>query len=291
MIQNGGFEEAGSTSAVPAGWTASFVSSLEEVADFDRNAADPTASQESFEGGWAPDPQLLIAAFQGNTIDLETPVFNFGDIQGPIEGFERGWHAPVLTLIATLPGAESASFDTGTPEAVEDFEEEWGTFDLALPSTATAMFDSTPEAFEDFGEGWGNDAYLVAYPAMSPPLTAAIFDTAESVEDFEEVRGPERFQVNAATDQIQFRTAFAPDQDDGMRFSTDDDGELPTGLSPTATYYVIDTVTYNGSTQLYSFLVSAVKGGGGVSLSDAGSGNLYLHRDPAKWWSALLSTV
>lgn len=291
MIQNGGFEEAGSTAAVPAGWTASFVSSLEEVADFDQNAADPTTCQESFEGGWAPDPQSLIAVFEGNTIDLETPVFNAGDVQSPIEGFERGWHAPVLTLIATLPGVESASFDAApplsSPEALEDFEEGWGEIDLVLPTgilIVTAMFDAVPQSFEDFGEGWGNDAYPVV-----PTLTAAVFDTNADVEDFEEVRAPELFTVNVATDKVEVVTALAPDIGEGFRFSADADGALPSPLSTTATYYSVGSIDLTGG--VYRFLLSTTVVGSAIGFSSAGSGNRYIHRDPAQWWSALLSTV
>lgn len=75
-----------------------------------------------------------------------------------IEEFDGGWlggdffYTDVDGISGPAPAA--ASYDS-TPEAFEDFEEDWTAgFVTDIGAGSAASYDSTPEAFEDYEEDW-----------------------------------------------------------------------------------------------------------------------------------------
>lgn len=164
------------------------------------------------------DPaELTLHTFDGASLSEDAE--DFEELWFPLDGTNTDYatkvgsgHVENQTFYSSFPDASlAASFDVGTPETVEDFEEEWGPLDgtntdyetkvgagfvhngtlyedLGDVTTAAMSFDSagTPEDVEDFEELWdGNESFITSWAGISSPLHH-IFD-GENEEDFEEV--------------------------------------------------------------------------------------------------------
>lgn len=148
----------------PNGWTVSTDTYLvNEHAEFADENGRP---EEIFDGdGW-------VAVSVTDT--YEAAIFDSALIPSPFETF-TGW-APGGVILGGP--SEQGSFDVGTPENMEDFEEEWGspTYFAFLPVHLETGIDP-----ETFATGWGD----YSAPTYSGP---ADFDDGTQVyEDFEDV--------------------------------------------------------------------------------------------------------
>ena len=176
--------------------------------------------------GWTGVDEFFLFAF--NDPDIATASFNvFPSVQafeayevqwGPLDGSNSDYATKVgagfsanETFLFALSTTASASFDTATPQSVEDFEEEWGPVDgsntdyatkvvAGMPSnetffsdigditTATAVFDSagTPENFEDFEELWDdNENYAFDISGISTSSAGFGASSPDAFEDFD----------------------------------------------------------------------------------------------------------
>ncbi len=182
--------------------------------------------------GWAGIDETYLFSYTSPTIpgELIFAIFEQGPEAQTVEDYEEFWgpfdgsnpdYATKVNVgfqdnrvfFTELPtNIVSASFDAGTSQQFEDYEEEWGPFDGTNPDYATkvgagfpsnetffenlgdvttvaAIFDSaaTPEAVEDFEELWqGNEDFDFDWTTVTPD--AATFDgfNPEDFEDFEE---------------------------------------------------------------------------------------------------------
>jgi hypothetical protein len=271
-LRNGSFELAGATPGAAQIWTSSFVSSLEEWADFAQNPSETgvTSSQEGLEKGWTgSSDQALVRLFVGETIDIEAAIFNVGPGQTPVERFERAWGTAGMSFLDDLEQSQPAVFSTHDQER---FEVGWGTVALELPGTAlAATFDG--ENREDFEDGWkGNDTFVFT-------LSDII------VENFENVAAPTPFAADASADTMELQVA--PDDpiiDDDRVQVTNEGGALPTPLDEGVTYFLVgiaDDV----------FSLAPTLGAAAIDLTSAGTGINYLVPHPALWWSRIMTTV
>lgn len=144
---------------------------------------------------------------------------------------------------------DDASFDTGIPEAVEDFEEEWNSNEdrrtvFGGGELDDASFDSgTPEAVEDFEEEWnGNEGRRTVFGGGE--LDDASFDSFGSV-------GPtEKFDIGPVievptTVTIGTELALEPSQPHVAAFDGAISGtlELQVRREGLATWETVDTIT------------------------------------------------
>ena len=267
-VANGSFEEAGAALGAASGWTSTFVSSLEEWADFIQNPdTGITRSQEGLEEGWTESTQAFVAAFVGETIDTEAVIFNVGPGQTPVERFERAWGSAGMSFLGDFSASEPAAF-SGLDE--ERFETGWGAVELVLPSSAvTASFDG--EDFEDFEEHWGT--------ATAFTLVSAVFAGGVTREDFEEI-GLEAISVDISADAVELDlTPAVPLLDDlRVRF---EGGSLPNGITAGVWYFLVNV---SGK----EFQISTTLAGAPLDIVSGGSGDHYAARSG---WSAFMSTV
>jgi hypothetical protein len=262
-IANGSFEVEGAEPGLALGWSSTFVSSLEEWADFDGALAGGTRSQEAFER-----EVLFVRALLGETIDTEAAVFNVGAGQVPVERFELAWGTVGMAFLGELNQSEAASFSS---QEQERFEEDWGTVAFGLPDgVSIAAFGDGSR--EDFEHGW----FAVPEIDYSP----AVFAGSGSVENFE-LNVPEAITADVddtLTLDYPPNTALANGQ--LARFETDD--TLPAPLLADVTYFIVEV------SSAFAFKVSEEEDGDPVDLTDDGAGDSYLVR---VWWSQLLTTV
>ena len=148
-FRNLSFEDEEPGTGYPQFWLNNVVSAGSRYAAYDNAAI--TAPIEKFEGAWNGNDAYVFAYTQ--PIDfgqLEPAVYDADQPDPPgvqtLEDFENGWAAVVLT---EFPSSSPASYDSGSPEAVEDFEEEWNSnesFSFTMGSTTLASYDSgSPE--------------------------------------------------------------------------------------------------------------------------------------------------
>ena len=281
-ITNGSFETNGTAPGTAAGWTASYVATEEAFADFARNPSEvSTLGHEGFEVGWAGvDDQVFLPALGDETVGLEAAVFNLGPGQRPYENFDNGWGQPGFPQLELLT-TDIALFHDGTPAPaaldVEAFELGWGPFRetntsgavvLELPAPGIAVFSGNDE--ERFEAGWGS------------PLINSLSATLGDLETFETVEGPIVVTAFATSDILE------PASDPVVPFADDEavqlasTGTLPAPLSPGVTYYLSAVLPSE-------FKLAMFPGGPPLDLTDSGEGVHTLTRDPALWWSLLLT--
>lgn len=150
----------------------------------------------------------------------------------------------------------AAPYDSGTPENVEDFEEEW---------------DS-------------NENYLSEYPLISPPLTAAVYDTegsSEPVEDFEEAIADRVFTIDVGNDHL---VATSHGLSTNEKITLRSEGLLPTDLSPNLTYYA-------SIMHANAFHVSKESGGVDETLTETGFGPHFFKVNPLEFWTLFMETI
>lgn len=255
-ISNGSFETPGSTPGTAAGWTSSYVATEEAFGEFGRNPSEAgTLGYEGFEVGWTGgDDQVFLPALGDETVGLEAGVFNLGPGQKPYEDFDTGWGDP------PFPQLELLSVDM--PDA-ETFETGWG--DVALTLEAPTM--GTLETFET---GWVT------------PFTNTLSASMAPIESFEAVEAPIEV-IGFATSNIlepmsSPSTPFV--EDEAVQLAST--GTLPAPLSPGVTYYLTEVLPAE-------FKLAPFPGGPAIDLTDSGEGVHTLMRDPAAWWSLLLT--
>ena len=176
---NPGFEQPGAGPGEAQGWT------LVSVATVEQWAAYGPWAVEAFDA-W-DGTEAFIFAFA--SAHLQTAVF--GPASKEQESFDAGWSNDTFLLNLDSTPTEAAEFDAGTPEAFEDFEDDW----LAGGAWASSWDDVTGQAaifgpatmpVETFEEGWRNNEGAV-FSWAGVLSQAANFDTTpEPVEDFEE---------------------------------------------------------------------------------------------------------
>jgi hypothetical protein len=110
------------------------------------------------------------------------------EIAGDETGEAEHWS---LSMLATAE--EIASYDHETPEAMEDFEEEWQgnehfSFGFDDAVFERASFDAISEAIEDFEEGFCHNEIFIRGLTDGVNALAATYDSepGEPVENFEE---------------------------------------------------------------------------------------------------------
>lgn len=256
-ITNGSFETPDAEPGTAAGWTSSFVSSAEEFGEFGRNPSESgTLGYEGFEVGWTGgDDQVFLPALGDENVGLEAGVFNLGPGQKPYEDFDTGWGNP------PFPQLELLAVDM--PD-VETFETDWG--DVALTLEAPTMGD-----VETFETGW-----------VAPFTNTLSSVSMAPVETFESVEAP--IEVTAFATSNILEPASAPStpfvEDEAVQLAST--GTLPSPLSAGVTYYLSDVLPAE-------FKLAPFPGGPPIDLTDAGDGVHTLMRDPAVWWSLLLT--
>jgi len=137
------------------------------------------------------EPNILEASYSFQTV----PQLGIGDVLNysfEIAGDEPG-EAEHWSLLAQATAEEIASFDHETPEAVEDFEEEWMSndqfaFGFVNAVFEKAIFDVLSEALEDFEEGFSKNELFISGLTDGVNALCALYDSAleEPIEDFEE---------------------------------------------------------------------------------------------------------
>lgn len=272
------FETTSGTPGIPANWTVTFVSTATSLAKLGGTSTYSEAS-ETFEEGWSFDPfDWLIASSdvaQFSSDVLITPI--------PYDSFSE-WDVDYLFVIAA---SAAAVFDSiGSPETVEDFEEEWlgggpHVFDTTIQSSSIGDFDpgaGTSETFEA-GSGTGWDT---GYSFTITSSSLASFDSVspENFEDFEETFF--RFQVtvvNTSTNTFSTSDASAHNLsvNDVVTFENPE-GIFPTNIVP-GVIYTVSTIPSSSTFRIKD------PTGTNVDLVDVESGRLYLVPDPNEFWT------
>jgi len=202
-ILNPSFEDAGAAVGQALSWIESYLAGAEDFASF--TGVDRDYPWEGYEELWDSN-QLWQTSF--STGDLLPALFEGGTLAQ--EAFDYSWMEPALPYAPyTLPrwnhhsqwtrdtgNFTVASFDAGTPEGFEDYEEEWtdnedAVADLTAGTTVAASFDvGIPQGFEDFEEEWqDNETAEEEFQPLDPlggASTTALFDAgANGFENFE----------------------------------------------------------------------------------------------------------
>jgi len=204
-ILNPSFEDEGIALGQALNWTEVYPLSPLTAEEWGLFAGtDRSYPWEGYEQEWQ-DNQNAQAAF-GST-DLISAEFEYGNLT--FDRFDTSWAEPAAVgapvrwnhhsqFLLDWTNFTKASFDAATPEAVEDYEEEWNDNEDAVASLLLgiivyANFDvGAPEAFEDYEEEWDDNETLEAEFQPLDPLgaasTTALFDGgANAYENFEGV--------------------------------------------------------------------------------------------------------
>ena len=265
-ISNTDFELEGATYGTALNWTETIVATLEEYAEFAQNPSVAyTLAVETFDVGWAISGDQAAALSFGTT-SLLPAVFNVGPSQKPFETFNEGWGSPPL-FASGLSALQVATFDG---DEHEDFD--WETLINSLVVVATATFDSNPE--EQF-EVWGG-AFLSVHGSLQTGTT----------ETFEAVFVPDQFSAIPGSDVL---TAYSTPTnpfvtDEKVRLQQADDGSLPSPLTADVDYYI-------NSPSGETFKLAAFESGPVIDLTTTGDGVHTFTRDPAQYWSTVMTTV
>ena len=181
-IVNPSFEEQGLGPGEAKGWILTSLVTVEEWAAFGTN---PPRAVEDF-GEW-DGTEAAVFAFA--TAHLKVAIF--GPANKEQESFEAGWGNDTFLLDLGSTPTEPAKFDAGTPEDVEDFEDDWlsgGSWASSWQDVTgqTAIFGPASMPIETFEEGWrSNEGAVFSWAGVLDQ--AANFDTTpEPVEDFED---------------------------------------------------------------------------------------------------------
>jgi hypothetical protein len=291
-FQNVGFEdESAAALGMPDIWTATIVSAGMRAAGYDDGAAAAAGNTpaEAFEGGFFSNEDFLFA---------------YAQPQDPLE-------------------LNQAQYDTGTPEGVEDFEEEWNNFPflLAWGSGAAASYDvGVPQDFEDFEEEWfSNESFWVDWAAIvaGPGEDTADYDGGvEPHEDFEEqwdfnhlfyftmpATAPAQYDAGGvgqffedfeetltpftvtATVAGSILTKTGHTLSNGETVTlTNTLGELPNGLNEGYTYFVVGAAAN-------TFQLAATLGGAAIAFTTTGVGIHTVTGDPTIYWVDVMTTI
>jgi hypothetical protein len=200
----------------------------------------------------------------------------------PVSGTVRVNTTPMGTATG-FPLDTTVGPATLAVEALEDLEEGWlgnEVFETEFGGgdLDAAIFDG--EVVENFEDDWANNSFIWAF--LAGHLDAALFD-AEAVEDFEEVAIPEVCTPDPLTNVLTIvgHSLLAGDK---VRL-LNEGGLLPSGLNLRSDYYVTLGVGAD------AFQLARTPGGSIVDFTDTGTGTHSVQRDPAVWWTYLMSTI
>lgn len=268
MIQNGGFEDAGTMRGDADGWTRSFTSSAEEFADFDTDS-DP-AGHETFDSGWtSPDDQVL-----DTDPALELAEYESSPGTALAERFEPGWPGTTTQFLPRISAQDPADFGDGD----EAFETGWGDQSLEMV-TSTATFGAADA--EDFdGRDWGgalNDSPISGEPAF---YGGPFDDAAEDAETFENYVAPVVTIADPTANTLthNFPGLFTAAR---VRFSNVG-GDLPSPLREGVDYYVVSPTAHTMQLSTQPIIVAT------LDITDTGTGSSSVSRDPARYWTEAL---
>jgi len=296
-IANGSFETQATAGQVgqAESWSVSETSTGEEFAEFTNNTGttpNTTSGQETFEGEWPTSFYAgLIGSFVGYWTDINPALFTGGGTTLDEDGFEIGWgtgHQRVIDSESAPFGF--AVFGTGTDEydGFDDWPDDLVTSFVPADLEAASFDSTTPEDLEDFEEEWlSNEDYLYAFVGIGTDLDDATFQTsAASLGDTETFEG-ELFDLVGVTSTpaTNLLTFVAHGLTNGWVITfTNSGGRLPDGVLAETEYYVISATTD-------TFQISATSGGTWVAIGDYGFGTHTLHHDPTYWWTEELTGV
>ena len=173
-FQNLGFELAGASPGLAAGWTLAFRASAEEIAGY---VPAPERPQEAFERGWLSNESFVFAFAPGGlepALYDESPEF--------IEDFEEGW-SHNEAFLTELASSAAADYDPGAgTKLVEDFDGLWSANETFLFAFATGQLAAAP--LETFEVGWrSNESFVFGFAIAN--LSAALYDAPGPTEPFE----------------------------------------------------------------------------------------------------------
>lgn len=285
-VSNGGFEDEGAAAWEADGWTSTFVSSLEEQADFALNPSDTdTSAQEDFERGWTdPDDQAFVGAYAGPPADLEAAEFDVGPGQQAVERFEPGWPATLPSFTPEyLPALLSTSPALFGSDQFEGFGAGWGDAPFELDAEA-AEFGS--EEVEDLEAGWQSN-HLYAYSFSGESAVFGAGTTLSLPEAFEAVLERQQVTFDVSAEEVQFVQQAPPLADGGVVRFLNEGGGLPAGLAEDTDYYA-DNVDGPGGTFQVSAQATLLPL---LVFSDAGTGDHFMVRDPSRFWHELMATT
>ncbi len=147
-FENLSFETQGVSPGLALGWDLEFQASLIRFAAY---GEFPPRPDEQFDRAWDNSDFVF---FLGD-VNTERAIYgSFTEIDDN-EKFESDWSNGGFSFSLGL--TEEASYDTSTPESVEDFEEEWDSnenFTFVLGAVDDALYDASNENVEDFEEEW-----------------------------------------------------------------------------------------------------------------------------------------
>lgn len=261
MIVNASFEEPNpehQQPGMPASWTTEAFSAAEAAAFFDGDLGLEFAGAEMFEHGWTSDDHQRVLTFD----DVSRAVTI-------IERFERNWFA--RHDFHFLPPTASAGFSGSNTEM---FQLAWGLEVLGFQMPAT-----NPGPSERF-DGWGH------FTAALGASIAATFDarglsasasTSSHAEQFK-LREPQRVlpRTDSSFNQVDSLSVAVGD---AVTFRAEL-GSLPAPLVEHDTYFVLGT----GFAANRFFIGRTPESATLISLTDTGSGRLFVASDPGRCW-------
>jgi hypothetical protein len=246
-----------------------------EACEFDVTATT-TEEDEPFEGLWHPN-----ATFGGKTNDSDVFVLSdgateratftyselpytayesFEDALGIVPGDPENylttedWNGSVYKIGFVPADLSAATFDSGIPHAVEDFEEEW--------------------------DNNQNDILVFTAPDLTWAGFGAGYSTTATVEQFEDVFEEREFSVTPLTDVLTLASAHTLQVNEIVRVRNEA-GVLPDPLAASVVYYVLTSATPD-------ITVSTSVGGPVVDIVDEGVGTHYIRADLTWYWQTVL---
>lgn len=273
-IGNLGFEAAGTGPGFPTVWTVANVTARGYFAEFANLRA-----VERFEEGWTNnayvtehDPLSPRALFSGDV--YVSPV--------SAESFEAGWTntSYMLTTFAAIGVAFTPDADP-----FDGFGKGWDNDPYLYAFDGSELEASVHDGngFEDFEQEWGNTGYALEWvggETVAPSLSGQL---AKSVEDFEDVKGPQIYHVDGEAHGL-----VTPGHGLGLDYSVILDspisGTMPDTLAPQVRYYV-QALPFTDIFQL-----ALVPSAPTPLAAEQGSG-LLRWSDPWEFWVTTMATI
>jgi hypothetical protein len=273
-LTNLSFETVAMDGVSPAGWTISFVSSVEEL--------DVLASggvNETFESGWNSNQSFEYALTLANSAEntwtnpvTTTPL--------TVETFEVGWNSN-QTYDFALAGALLAFSNGVMGGGDETFEYGWDSnqsFEWAYFATSSqALFGGSTA--ERFVGGWLPNTYETALVVGTNAFSNTFAGNfAEAKETFEHALADQPIQsVDTVAGWLTVATNTFLSNESVQFYETT--GQMPGGIVP-------DTIFTVGAVSGSQFKVQL--NGTTVVPSSEGTGILYV-TDPTEFWTVLIS--
>lgn len=270
-LQNLGFEVA-DVAGNAAHWSQVSLSSWGLWAAY--LAAGSLVAGESFEASWSSNEQYVFAFVDADP-NLQAAHYSATLFTPPLlaEAFEAGWshNEHFFTTSADFVSAGVESFESGWNN------DTWGSFTLSA-----ALFAAGAKTAETFEDHWrSNEAFVSDWASVTPGVALFSGVRALTAETFEFVKPDASFVVGGSGEIVQFLHGVAVDY--RVSFYVGSGGVFPTGLDPTATYWVVAVLDFQ------RFTVALTQGGSPISPS-GGSGVNYLHA-ATEFWTVETTTI